>query len=105
MQSKQEEFLHDFQVAYYRNKSESFTHLRYNKAENRIETTKGVQIPVEIAKRAYIALNTCLTQKCDNINVPVMQYAITQTTGKSIIAGCHNIPVEDVNYISKLLNW
>lgn len=90
---------------FYRNNSESFTRLRYNTAENRLETSKGVQIPAEIAKRAFIQLNGCMEGNCNNINVPIMNYTITETTKDYIKAGCHTIPKTDINYIANLLNW
>lgn len=90
---------------YYSNNAASFTRLRYNIDENRLETSKGVQIPAEIAKRAYLALNGCMAGKCDSLAIPVMNYTITKTTGEAIIAGCHTIPKSDVQYIANLLNW
>ena len=90
---------------HYTNARESFTHLRLDTGANRLETSKGVQIPVEVAKRAYIALNGCMTGKCNHLSIPVMNYIITQTTDKAIIAGCHTIPKEDIKYIASLLNW
>lgn len=73
--------------------------------ENRIETSKGVQIPVEIAKRAFIQLNGCMEGSCNSISVPVLHYTITKTTKDAVIAGCHTIPKEDVRYIADLLKW
>jgi hypothetical protein len=90
---------------FYSNHSESFTRLRYNADENSLETSKGVQIPAEIAKRAYIQLNGCMEGVCKSINVPVMSYTITETTKDYIKAGCHTIPKSDINYIATLLNW
>lgn len=90
---------------YYANNAESYTRLRYNSSENRLETSKGVQIPADIAKRAFIQLNGCMEGSCKEISVPVMNYTITETTDKYIKAGCHTIPKEDVKYIATLLNW
>ncbi len=90
---------------YYQNNAASFTRLRYNTAENRLETSKGVQIPAEIAKRAFIQLNGCMEGICKSINVPVLHYTITETTKDYIKAGCHTIPKTDINYIANLLNW
>jgi len=90
---------------YYSNNAASFTRLRYNTAENRLETSKGVQIPAEIAKRAFIQLNGCMEGTCDKIAVPVLHYTITKTTKESIVAGCHTIPKSDVQYIANLLGW
>lgn len=92
-------------VNFYRNNKESYTRLRYNKGAKRVETSKGVQIPAAIAKRAFIQLNGCMEGTCDSIKVPVMNYTITKTTKDAVIAGCHTIPKEDVRYIAQLLNW
>ena len=89
----------------YRNNTESYTRLRYNATQNRLETSKGVQIPADIAKRAFIALNGCMEGTCGNISIPVMNYTITETTKDYLKAGCHTIPKSDVNYIANLLNW
>lgn len=90
---------------YYTINAETFTHLRFNTDKNRVETSKGVQIPAEIAKRAYLQLNGCMEGICDSISVPVMEYTITKTTKDAIIAGCHTIPKEDIKYIADLLGW
>jgi hypothetical protein len=90
---------------YYANNAESFTRLRYNREQNRLETSKGVQIPADIAKRAFIQLNGCMEGTCKQIAVPVMNYTITETTETYIKAGCHTIPKEDVRYIANLLKW
>ena len=42
---------------FYVNSQQSFTRLRLNTGQNRLETSKGGQIPVEGAKPAYIQLN------------------------------------------------
>lgn len=90
---------------FYNNTIEANTRLRLNTDLNRLETSKGVQIPIEIAKRAYIQLNGCLNSNCKDINVPVMDYTITETTKDYIKAGCHTIPKTDVKYIADLLKW
>lgn len=90
---------------FYQNQSESFTRLRYNTDQNRVETSKGVEIPAAIAKRAYIQLNGCMEGICKDISVPVMDYTITETGKDYIKAGCHTIPKSDVQYIANLLGW
>jgi hypothetical protein len=90
---------------YYASKQDAFTRLRFNRNEKRVETSKGVQIPVEIAKRAFIQLNGCMEGSCKDISVPVLSYTITETGKDYIKAGCHTIPKDDVWYIANLLNW
>lgn len=90
---------------FYSDQKTANTRLRYNTDQNRLETSKGVQIPADIAKRAYIQLNGCMEGTCDSISVPVLSYTITKTTKDAIIAGCHTIPKSDIEYIANLLNW
>lgn len=92
-------------INWHRNNQNVYTHLRYNKAHNRVETSKGVGIPAEIAKRAFIQLNGCMEGTCKDISVPVMRHTITETTADYIKAGCHTIPKTDIIYIANLLNW
>ncbi len=92
-------------ASHYTSQQNAYTRLRYNKAENRLETSKGIQIPADIAKRAFIALNGCMEGTCKEISVPVLSYTITETTNDYIKAGCHTIPKSDVWYIANLLNW
>lgn len=90
---------------YYNRRKGAFTRLRYDFGNNRVETSKGVQIPVAIAKKAYKQLNGCMEGTCKDISVPVLSYVITETGEDYIKAGCHTIPKEDVRYIANLLNW
>lgn len=90
---------------FYHKSTAALTRLRFNKEHNRVETSKGVQIPAEIAKRAFIQLNGCMEGTCDSISVPVMNYTITKTTKDTVVAGCHTIPKSDIRYIADLLNW
>lgn len=90
---------------YYRNNTEAFTRLRFNADQNRVETSKGVQIPAEVAKRAYLALNGCLAKSCNGLSIPVLHYTITESGKDYIKAGCHTIPKSDIHYIAALLNW
>lgn len=90
---------------FYANNHQSFTRLRFNTEQNRLETSKGVQIPAEVAKRAYLALNGCMEGSCKSLSIPVMSYTITETGKDYIKAGCHTIPKSDVQYIANLLNW
>lgn len=92
-------------IRFYYSSSQSFTRLRFNKDQNRVETSKGVQIPVEIAKRAFINLGDCLNSVCKNLSIDVLSYTITESGKDYIKAGCHTIPKEDVNYIAKVNGW
>lgn len=92
-------------ISTYRVSEGHFTRLRYDKNTDRIETSKGVQIPAKVAKQAYLTLNGCLSKACHELSIPVMGYTITETTKDALIAGCHTIPKQDVTYIANLLGW
>lgn len=61
-------------------------YLRLNKAENRIETTQAVQIPVEAAKRLYFAI----ANNSAKIGDQILNYSIEEINSKTIKIGCHN---------------
>lgn len=90
---------------FYLNNEAALTRLRYNNVNNRLETSKGVQIPAEIAKKAYTQLNNCMAVNCKDLSIPVLHYTITETTKDTIKAGCHTIPKTDIIYVANLLNW
>lgn len=92
-------------ISFYANQAAAYTRLRFNPDTERVETSKGVEIPAEIAKRAYFALNGCLSSSCNGLSIPVLHYTITETGKDYIKAGCHTIPKTDVQYIASVLNW
>lgn len=61
-------------------------YLRFNKAENKIETTQAVQIPVEAAKRLYLAIANNTVKIGDTI----LSYSIDYIDNKTVKIGCHN---------------
>lgn len=92
-------------INFYANQAAAFTRLRFNPDTETVETSKGIEIPAEIAKRAYFALNGCLKSSCNGLSIPVLHYTITETGNDYIKAGCHTIPKTDVQYIATVLNW
>lgn len=92
-------------INFYENQAAAYTRLRFNPDTERLETSKGIEIPAEIAKRAYFALNGCLDSSCNGLSIPVLNYTITETGSDYIKAGCHTIPKSDVQYIANILNW
>lgn len=62
-----------------------FQTIRYNAKSNRFETSKGVQIPLEIGKRFYQALKENLLQTGQN----VLYYTIREVS-EIVRVGCHN---------------
>ena len=80
--------------------------LRYNSEKKRIETSQGVDIPEEIAKRFYFNAKEVLKNGgCEDCNAKLMQWDVTSINAKNIKIGCHTIEWSEVNAIAKLLNW
>ena len=79
------------------------TRLRYNAEKKRVETSKGIEIPEEIAKRTWLKIKGCTN--CEGLEIDVVGYTLTEANTKFIKAGCHTIPQSDVQYIAQLLNW
>lgn len=80
------------------------TRLRYNNQQKYVETSKGINIPVPIAKRAYNQLERYMGE-VHAIHIPVLNWTITNSGKEYINAGCHTIPNEDIYYIADLLGW
>ena len=82
-------------------------YLRFNSTTNRIETSQGIEIPVEAAKRFYkwsmkiIKAGGCTGDCVEKI----LEYKVKSIDKDFMKIGCHNIPVAEVSLIAKQLNW
>ena len=65
-----------------------------------IETSKGVKLPIDVAKR-YLKL---WQQKLINSSTKILDYAVRECNDKGLIVGCHNIPATEINYIASRIN-
>lgn len=94
----------------YYNRSSRPDLLRYNANKERIETSQGVEIPVEIAHKFYryiqivLAKGGCTSEECCNYKL-LDVYRVTEITNEHIRVGCHKIKQTEVNNIAKQLNW
>ena len=86
------------------------TLLRYNEEKQRVETSKQVQVPVEIAHTFYryikimIAKGGCTSRNCCDY-VLMGHYTVDKITEEEIVVGCHTIQMTEVEAIAKQLNW
>lgn len=69
--------------------------------ENEIESTKGVKIPINIAKR-YI--NKFLNNELRVLD-QILNYTILKVDKDSLVVGCHNIFKNEINFLNKKLNF
>ena len=81
------------------------TYLRFNASTNEIETSKGIKLPLNVAKRFYKWFNAVLLKGgCDgNCNRKILDYEVTSVNKGGLIVGCHNISIDEINLISKHL--
>ena len=79
--------------------SREFTYLRFNAEKQRIETSKGVEIPVKIAKEFYLSL------KSGNLPEKILDFDTNSYDGTVLKIGCHIIPQAEIDAIAKQLNW
>lgn len=85
------------------NRLEDRDFLRLN-SNNRLQTSQGVEIPSEIAKRAYNWIKDVKT--CDNsCNYQILEFSVKELTPEYIRIGCHTIDIKEINKIAKKLNW
>lgn len=83
------------------------SYLRYNTDKKRVETSRGIEIPVEIAKRAYIWLMDIVekggcVECCD---YKILNYTVNYVNKNTFKIGCHIIPISEAKEIAKQLNW
>jgi len=81
-----------------------FDYLRYNSIKNRLETSQNIEIPLDVAKRAYTWLKTVLNSGCVNCNFKILDFEVKEVTKKHIVIGCHKIEIKEINKFSNILN-
>lgn len=81
-------------------------YLRYN--GKRIETSQGVEIPLEIAKKAYkFILSSIKNGGCSDgeCNYKILDYDVKEVSNDFLRIGCHNIAMTEINNIAQEMNW
>jgi hypothetical protein len=81
--------------------------LRYDAKENRIVTSKQVQVPLEAAKRLYTRVQAVIVQGgcSDNCTDKILNYQVKEISPVQLVIGCHRIPVSECLLIAQQLNW
>jgi len=81
-------------------------YLRFNSEKNRVETSQGIEIPLEIAKKFYTyILKTIKNGGCTVCDSKILDYSVTEINSKFIKVGCHKIELSEINKMAKLLSW
>lgn len=82
-------------------------YLRFNKKTKRVETSQGVEIPAEIARRFYKWIkSTIKAGGCSGeCTQKILNYEVRYVNANEMQIGCHTISMGEVESIAKLLNW
>lgn len=88
-------------------KDHNAAYLRYNPQSKRIETSKGVEIPIEAARRFYkwligIRATGCNGGECSQ---QILHYSVKYVNANEFTVGCHTIQMSEADAIAKLLKW
>jgi len=83
----------------------NLAYLRVNTARNCIESSKGIRIPFAEAHACWTALQHVLSNGEHTCNIPVAGFAITLITPEKIVAGCHHIPLQQIEKIATQMQW
>ena len=80
------------------------TYLRVQGAN--IETSKGITIPTDTARRFYLwYIGTAAAGGCQNCDKEILGYKVTQANAQGLVIGCHDITRAEIDKIATLLNW
>lgn len=81
----------------------NLTYLRSNETE--IETSKGIHIPLEVARRFYTWFNSVKVKGCTECNKEILGYSVNSANENGLIVGCHNVNILEITQIAKKNNW
>lgn len=82
-------------------------YLRYNTESKRIETSQGIEIPFEAAKRFYKWVKaTIKAGGCEGVcTQKILTYEIKVVNKDFMKIGCHTIAITEADTIANLLKW
>lgn len=83
--------------------------MRYNAEKERIETSQGVQIPIELAHRFYRYIKIVLERgSCigaETCQYQIAGYTVQEITHEHIKVGCHRITQAEIELMATKMNW
>lgn len=95
------------QTAHLYSREERIDYLRHNTVTNRIETSQGIEVPLEYAKKFYLqVLEIVANGTCDICGTQFLNaYEIKEINKDFIQIGCHKITIKEIKALAKQLNW
>lgn len=71
-----------------------------------IETTQGISIPLDMAKRSFKFVMAAMKRGgCTDCKHKILHYEVTSITPTTLTVGCHAVDLKEINRVAKKLNW
>jgi hypothetical protein len=70
-----------------------------------IETSKGIRVSIDVAKRFWQFVKRKLQTDEKLENCSFIQYRVTEISRQRLVIGCHTISMGEVDYIAQQLHW
>lgn len=88
---------------YHRNRED---YLRFDPLTDRIETSQGIQIPLEIGHTFYkLVLRVRASGGCKNCEHTILGYSVKEINKAFIQVGCHKIDMLEIQKLALSLGW
>lgn len=81
------------------------TYLRFNGKHNRIETSKAIKVPIDVAKRFYSYIINTLNSSEVEVDYEILNFKVKLISKDFVIVGCHKIPFSEIRSIASRLSW
>jgi hypothetical protein len=74
--------------------------------DNNIETSKGIKMPLDVAKRFYDWYAVKVSKGgCTDCNFKMLGYEVTAANEDRLVVGCHDIPYSEIQYVANKIGW
>lgn len=85
---------------------DGFDYLRIESFKGRIQTSQGIEIPLEVGHKFYRLVKSIIAKGgCTNCDAQILHYSVKEINKDFILIGCHKITVKEVEKIAYLLRW
>jgi len=86
---------------------EGVDYLRINRRKNRIETSQGIEIPMEIAKRAFRWIKLTLQAGgCQGeCKYKILDFEVSEVNQEFVTIGCHKLLHPEIERIGVKMKW
>ena len=83
----------------------NLAYLRWNEMTRCVQTSKGIDVPVNIARKCFDFVQNQLPAGCSSCNFSLLGFQVKSITPEFLTVGCHKIPMEEIVSIARGLGW